>query len=489
MNKTTGNKDVSTAETDVIVIGTGTSGEDLSLQLLDAGLEVVGIEPLLVGGECPYWACLPSKMMIRAANTLMETRRAENFAGATDIAEKWSLVAERIRSFTAGWDDFTAVKRFGERGGRLVRGYGKLTGPRTVVAGNQSFSARKAVVIATGSRPVIPSVPGLAGSGFWTTHDVIKMEKLPESIIILGGGASGCELGQVMARFGAGVTIIEARDRLLPGEETEASEVIESAFIDEGIKLHTGTGVQMVESVNGSFVVTLGGGKKLTAERLLVSAGRRVDLSGLGLQSIGLDETADFLPVDENMRVRDSVFGMGDVTGKGFYSHVGLYQSTIIASQLLGKDHAPASYHAVPRATFTDPEIGSVGMTESQALESGIPVGVALKQIPATFRGAIHGAGKGIIKLVVDSKKEILIGATVAGPAGAEILGMLNLAVHERMPVASLRNMMYAFPSFYSTIGEAAGAYGRGLTTILDPSYEGAALLENLSQTLSGSRK
>jgi pyruvate/2-oxoglutarate dehydrogenase complex dihydrolipoamide dehydrogenase (E3) component len=171
------------------------------------------------------------------------------------------------------------------------------------------------------------------------------------------------------------------------------------------------------------------------------------------------------------------------------YSHIGLYQSAIIAARILGKEHAPASYHAVPRATFTDPEVGSVGMTESQALDSGIPVGIALKQIPATFRGTIHGAESGIIKLVVDRERDVLIGATIAGPAGAEILGMLNLAVHARMPVTELRNMIYAFPSFYSAIGEAAGAYGRGVTTVLDPSYEGAAMLEALSETVGNSGK
>jgi pyruvate/2-oxoglutarate dehydrogenase complex dihydrolipoamide dehydrogenase (E3) component len=359
-----------------------------------------------------------------------------------------------------------------------VRGYGKLTGPRTVTVGNQNFTARKAVVIATGSRPVMPSVPGLSDTDFWTTHNVIQMEKLPGSMIILGGGASGCELGQVLARFGVGVTIIEARDRLLPGEEPEASETVETAFAGEGIKIHTGTGVQRVDSRNGSFVVTLGGGQEITSERLLVTTGRRVELSGLGLQSVGIDETADFLPVDENMRVRDNIFGMGDVTGKGFYSHVGLYQSAIIASRILGKDHLPASYHAVPRGTFTDPEVGSVGMTEAQALDAGIPVAVALKQIPATFRGAVHGAETGFIKLIAEREKDILIGATVAGPYGVDILGMLNLAVHTRIPVTQLRSMMYAFPSFYSTIGEAVGAYGRGVTTVLDPSYEGSKILD-----------
>ncbi len=485
MSPKTGKHGLESTETDVIVIGVGTSGEDLSLQLLDAGLDVVGIEPSLVGGLCPYWACLPTKMMIRAANSIKEVQRASELAGKADIAANWSLVAERVRGLTGNWDDSGAVTRFQERGGRLVRGYGKLTGPRSVVAGDQSFTARKAVVIATGSRPVMPSVPGLADIEFWTTNDVIRMQELPESIIILGGGASGCELGQVMARFGVDTTIIEAQDRLLAGEEPEASEVIENTFAGEGIKIHTGTGIQKVDLRDGSYVVTLGGGRELTGERLLVATGRRVELSGLGLQTLGIDETSDFLPVDENMKVREIVYGMGDVTGKGFYSHVGLYQSSIIASRILGRDVPPATWHAVPRPVFTDPEVGSVGLTESEALGKGIPVAVATKQIPATFRGAVHGAESGFVKLVVDSKKDILIGATVAGPSGTDILGILNLAVHSRLPMTELRSMIYAFPSFHSTIGETIGAYGRGVTTALDPSYEGHKILDAVAKTVS----
>ncbi|MFW5760101.1 MAG: dihydrolipoyl dehydrogenase family protein [Cyclobacteriaceae bacterium] len=476
-NKVT-NKNVT--EVDVIILGVGTCGEDLSHQLIDAGLNVVGIEPNLVGGECPYWACLPSKMMIRTTNAIQESRRVEKLAGKVKLEPDWKPLAERIRGLTAGWDGSGADERFEKRGGKLVKGYGKLTGPRTVAVGDESFKASIGVVIATGSKPSIPPIPGLDNLDYWSTHDVIQLEELPESIIIIGGGASGCELGQVLARFNVEVTIIEAADSMLHEEEPEVSEVLKSAFTDEGIKIEIGKSVQRVESNGGSFTVTLSDEKKISAERLFLASGREVDLSNLGLESVGLDGQAKFIQVDERMRAGEGIWAMGDVTGKALFSHVALYQSAIIASELLDKEHPPAQYHAIPRGTFTDPEVGGVGMTEAKAREAGLDIAVVVKQIPATFRGAVHGVQNGLIKLIINRDTKTLVGASTVGPEAVEIMGILNLAVHERIPLTKLQNMMYAFPSFYSTIGEAVGAYGRGLMTILDPDYKGMDIIDSI---------
>ena len=309
-------------ETDVVVLGLGTSGEDLALRLLDAGLEVVGIEPQLVGGECPYWACIPSKVMIRAARLLQEARRVEGVAGHVEVTPDWAPVAARIRAEVTGdWDDSFAVARFEGKGGRFVRGYGRLTGPRTVTVGEQSFTARRGVVIATGSKPAIPPIPGLADIDYWVTHDAIQVEKLPESLIVLGGGAVGCELGQVFSRFGVEVTIVEGLDRLLAAEEPEASELLTAAFGAEGISVRTGAAVERVETRGGSVIATLAGGTEVGAERLLVATGRRVDLSGLGLEAAGVDGSGRFLAVDEHLRAADGIWAMGDVTGRGMFSH------------------------------------------------------------------------------------------------------------------------------------------------------------------------
>jgi pyruvate/2-oxoglutarate dehydrogenase complex dihydrolipoamide dehydrogenase (E3) component len=475
------------AEVDVIVLGVGTSGEDLSLQLLGAGLDVIGIEAALVGGECPYWACLPSKMMIRAANVLQEARRVGGLAGRVEIAPDWGTVAARVRAeATGGWDDSVAVRRFEGRGGRLVHGRGKLTGPRTVAVGGQRFTARRGVVIATGSKPAIPAIPGLTEVDYWTTHDVIQVEKLPNSMLVLGGGAIGCELGQVMARFGVEVTIVEAGERLLPAEEPQASQALETAFAAEGIRVYTRAMAHQARMQDRSIGITLASGEELSAERLLVATGRTVDLSGLELEEAGLDGAAQFILVDERMRAADGIWAMGDVTGKAMFTHVALYQSAIIAADILGESHPPARYDALPRVTFTDPEVGSVGMSEASARAAGLDVVVAVKQLPATFRGWLHASGGGIIKLIADRDSGVLVGATTVGPHGGEMLGLLSRAVHARLTLTDLRSMIYAFPTFYGAIGEAVGAYGRGLATVLDPGYQGFEALDRTSTAEGG---
>lgn len=470
-------------EVEVVVIGVGTCGEDLSLQLLDAGLDVVGIEAALVGGECPYWACLPSKRMIRMGNLLAEASRAEGAAGRGSIVPDWEPVAAQVRDeITGGWDDSYAIERFGRRGGRLVKGHGRLNGPGTVVVGDETFTARRGVVVATGSQPAIPPIQGLADVDYWTTHDVIGAAELPGSLVVLGGGAVGCELGQLLARFGVEVTIVEAADRLLVAEEPEASAVVAAALTADGVTVHTGAAAERIDSRDGSIVITTAAGDELAADRLLVATGRRVDLSGLGLETVGLDGDARLLEVDERMRAADRLWAIGDVTGKAMMTHVALYQGSIVVADILGRPHPAARYEAVPRVTFTDPEVGAVGLTEAQAREAGIDVVVAVKQVPLTFRGWLHRTGNtGLIKLVIDRAAKVLVGATAAGPHGGEVLGMLSLAVHARIPLSELRSMIYAFPTFHGGIGEALGAYGRGVGTVLDPEYDAFEVLDTIA--------
>jgi pyruvate/2-oxoglutarate dehydrogenase complex dihydrolipoamide dehydrogenase (E3) component len=236
------------SQVDVVVIGVGTCGEDLSLQLLDAGLEVVGIEAALVGGECAYWACIPSKVMIRAGSLLAAAQQLDGVAGTAAVTPDWAPVARRVRTeVTGGWDDSTAVSRYQDRGGRLIHGRGRFVAPRTVAVGDETFIAERGVVIATGSQPAIPPIPGLADVAYWTTHDVISAETLPASLTILGGGAVGCELGQLLSRFGVEVAIVESRERLLPAEEPEASAIVAEAFAAAGIAVHTGVSAATVE--------------------------------------------------------------------------------------------------------------------------------------------------------------------------------------------------------------------------------------------------
>ena len=476
------NPSVGNADADVIVLGVGTAGEDLSLMLLDAGLDVIGIEPNLIGGECPYWACLPSKIMVRAAKAIQEAGRVKGMAGDVDVSPDWKPVAEKVRWLTGGWDDSVARERYRNRGGTPIKARGRLTGPRTVAAGDETYTARKGVVIATGSEPFIPPIPGIDGVDYWTTHDVIAMEEVPESMIVIGAGSSGCELGWVAAQFGADVTFVEAEDHILPSEEPEAAALVEEAFAVDGIEVRTGARAERVEARDGSVVVTVAGGDELEAERLFVATGRKVDVSGLGLETVGLDGSARFIEVDENLRAADGIWAMGDVTGDALLSLVAVYHPKIVAAEILGQDHPPVRYDAVPRVTFTNPEVGSVGLTEADARGAGRNVVVVVKQMPATFAGMVHWVENGIIKLVADRESGALIGATVAGPKAGDVFGMLNLAVHAHVPLAELQSMLYGFPGLYSAIGEALGAYGRGVTTVVDPEYEGLEALETIKR-------
>jgi pyruvate/2-oxoglutarate dehydrogenase complex dihydrolipoamide dehydrogenase (E3) component len=456
---------------DVIVLGVGTSGEDLALRLAGAGLEVVGVTDELVGGECAYWACIPSKMMIRAASLLQEARRVDGAAGSVAVTPDWSVVAARVRDEAAGgWDDATAVARFEARGGQLVRGRGRLTGPRTVAVGDRTFTARRGIVIATGSKPLVPPIPGLADIGYWTTHDAIKVRELPGSLFVLGGGAVGCELGQVFARFGVEVTIVEGADRLLPMEEPEAGAVVADALADDGIAVRTGSRVEQVVADGDSIVVTTSGGTTLAGERLLVATGRAPMLDDLGLDAAGIDGSSGAILVDGQLRAADGVWAIGDVTGFSMFTHVALHQARIAGADILGENPLASDYRAVPRVTFTDPEVGAVGMTETQARAAGLDVAVTVKTLAATFRGWLHGPGSaGLVKLVADRGTDTLVGATAVGPAGGEVLGLLGLAVHARVPLAELRRMIYAFPTFHGAVGEAVGAYALGLQDVLDP--------------------
>jgi pyruvate/2-oxoglutarate dehydrogenase complex dihydrolipoamide dehydrogenase (E3) component len=449
---------VSEHEFDVVVIGMGPGAEYLAEELAKAGVQVAAVEQHLVGGECPYWGCVPSKMMIRAANLLAEGHRISGMAGSAVISPSWAPVAKRIRDeATDNWDDTVAVDRFTGLGGTLLRGHGRITGPGEVTVGDDVLRARRGIVIGTGTVPVIPPIAGLAQTPYWTNHEAIETEDVPPSLLILGGGAIGAELGQVFARFGSAVTIIEGMPRLLPLEEPEAGDLLGKVFKAGGIMVSTGTAAESVRHDGSGFTVTLSGGRQYTADRLLVATGRKTDLAALGVGAIGLDETSRFIEVDDRMRAAPDVWALGDIVGKGAFTHMSMYHAGIILGELLDRPRHPAEYHAVPRVTFTDPEIGSVGLTEIQARERyGDRIATAMTQIPSSSRGWIHKAGNdGFIKLVADSERGFLLGATSAGPAGGEVLGMLTLAVHARVPVQRLTEMIYAYPTFHRAIEDA----------------------------------
>jgi pyruvate/2-oxoglutarate dehydrogenase complex dihydrolipoamide dehydrogenase (E3) component len=444
-------------QADVVVVGMGVGGEEVAEQLADAGLSVIGIEHELVGGECPYWGCVPTKMMIRAGNALAEARRIPGLAGSSSVQPDWAPVAKRIRDeATDSWDDKVAVDRFVDKGGIFVRGRATVVGPGRVKVEEQEYAATRGLVIATGTAAVIPPVDGLADTPYWTNRDAVETETLPTSLLVLGGGAIGVEFSQVLARFGVQVTVIEGSDRLISMEEPESSETAAAALARDGVKALTGVRAQHVSYSDAGFAIELSDGSTVTGEKLLVATGRAARLGALGLESIGLDPSARFLTTDERMRAADKVWAVGDVTGNGNFTHMAVYEAHIAIRDILGQDGPPADYRARPRVTFTDPEIGAVGMTEKQARDAGIDVQVGYTSLPSSSRGWIHGPGNdGFIKLIVDRARGVLVGATSAGPSGGEILGALSVAVHGEVPVATLKSAIWAYPTFHRALDDA----------------------------------
>lgn len=466
-------------EVDVVVVGLGPGGESVATDLAQAGLEVVGIDRHLVGGECPYYGCIPTKMMVRAADVLAEARRVPELAGSSTVSPDWTSVAKRIRDeATDSWNDQVAVDRLVEAGVRFVRGQARLDGPRSVVVGDESYVPRHAVVLNTGTDPGVPPVDGLADTPYWTNRDVVKLENLPSSLIVIGGGAIGAEIAQALSRFDVAVTLLEVADRILAAEEPEASRLMTETFGSEGIQVLVGVSITKVSYAEGRFSVTMSGpdsveqeggeagsASTLYGEKLLVAAGRRNQLADIGLETVGLDPESKILETDEHMQVADGLFAIGDITGKGAFTHMSMYQAGIARDAILSKadrgdtaktEPAKADYRAVPRVTFTDPEVGSVGLTEQKAKDEGLRVRVGFADLATSSRGWLHKSGNaGFVKVVEDADAGVLVGATTAGPDGGELLAGLTMAVHARVPTSSLLSMIYAFPTFHQAIKAA----------------------------------
>jgi pyruvate/2-oxoglutarate dehydrogenase complex dihydrolipoamide dehydrogenase (E3) component len=445
-------------EVDVVVIGLGPGGEAVTGQLAKEGLDVVGVDKHLVGGECPYYGCVPSKMMIRGADVLAEARRVGELAGRATVDPDWTAVSTRIRDeATTDWNDQIAVDRLVDAGARVVHGAARLDGPKRVVVDDETFVARRGVVLNTGTEPAVPPIEGLADTPYWTNRDAVKVTDLPASLLVIGGGAIGLEMAQAFSRFGVAVTVIEVAPRILALEEPESSKLIGEVFAREGIQVLAGVSVTNVSYADGRFTVTVDG-QDVTGDKLLVAAGRRPNLSAIGLETVGLDPSARAVETDDGMKVKgvDGLWAIGDITGKGAFTHMSMYQSAVALRDILGQDGPPADYRAVPRVTFTDPEIGSVGMSEQQARDAGLTVRTGVTDLTASTRGWIHKAGnEGMIKLVEDGDRGLLVGATAIGPNGGEILSSLVVAVHGKVPTDSLRSMIYAYPTFHRAIEQA----------------------------------
>jgi pyruvate/2-oxoglutarate dehydrogenase complex dihydrolipoamide dehydrogenase (E3) component len=447
-------------EYDVVCLGAGVAGEAIAEGLRDSGLTLAVVERELVGGECPYWGCVPSKTLLRSGEALIEAERARRLAASR---VEWSVdfpkVSQRVRWMARDLDDSRPAAALEATGARLIRGEATLLDVQTVKVGGDRLVARRAVVIANGSTAAIPSIPGLDTVDFWTNRQAAVPTQLPASLAILGAGAIGVELGQAFARLGAKVTLIEAGPTFLGLEEPEAGAALRPHLEADGIALLTGDPCVAVEGQAAAtshrpsaVLVRLKSGAAVPVDRLLVATGRRPNVDAW--RAVGLAQTErGWLKVDpETLEVRPGVFGAGDVTGLGGFTHLAYYHGQVVARRLRGMD-VRADHSAVPRVTFTDPEVASVGLSEAAARARGLDVVVATADPAETARGYIHDFHGGVIKLVADRERGALIGATLVTPRAGEILGELVLAIKLGTPLSMLADVIHPFPAFNRVLG------------------------------------
>ena len=427
---------------DAVVIGAGPVGQVAAGELADGGMKVAITERELVGGECSYWACIPSKTLLRPGEAVEGAREAPGAAQAVSGSLDVSEVLAWRDFMVSDWDDTGALRWLDDKGIELFRGDGRIDGPGRVAVGDQVLETER-IVVATGSSPVIPPIDGLRGlDGLWTNREAAGVKEVPESVAIMGAGPVGVEMSQILHRLGAKVTLIEGSGNALPREASAAGLALEGALRDEGIDVRCGVKATAAAQEDGQYVLTLDDGGEVRSEKLLIATGRAPRVNDIGLDTVEVEwDEKSGLKVDEHLRAGEGIWGVGDVTGVALFTHLGKYQARIAAKDMLGQD-ARADYTAIPRIVFTDPQVAAVGEAEGE-MTGTVQLNAVARTSTYTRQ---YAENPGFLTLVSDGTR--LTGAYAVGPEAGEWLGQATLAIRAQVPLDVLRDTIQPFPSF-----------------------------------------